>query len=224
MSPPANLADAIANRGIEEIVHFTSNNGLVGALELGALVSRRVLPEEKHLAYVAAPTAAARAEASAYFDKGRDWLDYINLSVSELNSSYFRFASKWHVNSDRWWALLSFSPEILLHDSVVFTTTNNVYEHVRRASGLAGFEAMFMEPIRRKGPTWAAVRRGRGQQLPTCEQAEVLYPTRLSLDFLRAIYVRTEDQHDLVSGWISLYRRNGVNVVISAEKFLGAQN
>jgi hypothetical protein len=213
----------IARRQIAEIVHFTSNNGLVGCLQLGALVSRRQLPAEKHLSYVVAPTAAVRAEESEFFDKDRDWLDYVNLSISEINARYFRFASGWHQGSDRWWVVLSFDSAILGHDGVYFTTTNNIYPLVRRGEGAAGLDALFGNSIRRKAG-WIASRNLRAENLPTCEQAEVLYPYRLSLDYLRKVYVRTDEQHDIVSGWLNLYRRGDVEVVIGDEKFFGVPN
>jgi len=217
------IGDIITERQIAEIVHFTSNNGLVGCLELGALVSRRQLPAEKHLSYVAAPTAATRAEDSDFFDKDRDWLDYVNLSISEINKSYFRFAQGWHQNSDRWWVIMSFDPAVLKQDGVFFATTNNIYPFVRRGEGADGLSALFSDSIQRK-LGWTAYRGLRASNLATCEQAEVLYPSRISLDYLRKVYVRTDEQHDIVSGWLNLYRRGGVEVIISEEKFNGVSN
>lgn len=219
-----NLRRLLEERGVAEIVHFTSNNGLVGSLQLHSLISRRALPKEKHLAYVAAPTASARAEAQEFFNKDRDWLDFINMSISEINSSYFRFASKWHVNEDRWWVILSFCPTIATHDGVYFTTTNNIYDHVQRGHGELGFNALFVDNVRRKGPNWRAYRGDRPDRLPTCEQAELLYPSRLSLDFLRKIYVRSGENHDVVEGWLRYFKRDGVDVVIDPSKFVGVPN
>lgn len=217
------IREIIDERKISEIVHFSSNKGLVGCLELGALVSRRQLPVEKHLSYIASPTAAVRVEDSAFFDKVTDWLDYVNLSISEINSSYFRFAEGWHDGTDRWWVIMSFDPIILEHPGVVFASTNNIYPLVVRSDGADGLNSIFREPIARK-PGWNAYRRNRGSRLPTCQQAEVLYPSRLSLDYLRKVYVRTGDQHDIVCGYLSYYHRRDVEVVIDADKFRGESN
>ncbi|CAN7161510.1 DUF4433 domain-containing protein [Paraburkholderia hospita] len=218
------IKEVVIARGISEVVHFTSNHGLVGALQVGAVVSRRQLPAENHLAYIAAPTSATRREAEEYFDKNEDWLDFVNLSISEINASYFNFASKkWHVTGDRWWAILSFSPDILSHDGVYFATTNNIYDFVSRQPGASGLEKLFAPSVRRKG-SWTAYRRDRAENLPTCEQAEVLYPKRLSLDYLERVYVQNGDDYDLVSGWLNYYKRPDVQVLIDAAKFDGQPN
>lgn len=222
------MSDAInqivAVRNITEIVHFTSNHGLVGSLEVGAVLSRRQLPAEKHLAYISAPTSATRREAEEYFNKDKDWLDFVNLSITEINTSYFKFASeRWHVTGDRWWAILVFSPEILAHDGVYFATTNNIYDMVVRQSDEVGLQNLFAPMVRRKS-TWRVNRGNRADNLPTCEQAEVLYPKRLSLKYLRKIYVRNGEEHDCVSGWLNFYKRPDVEVVIDEAKFAGKPN
>jgi hypothetical protein len=218
------ILDIVEHHGITEVVHFTSNHGLVGTLEVGALLSRRRLPDVDHLAYIAAPTSAQRQEAMSYFDKVEDWLDFINLSLSEINQHYFNFAAnKWHTQGDRWWTILSFRPEVLTHPGVFFTTTNNVYEHVVRGQGEEGLVALFKGPIYRKG-RWLAHRNGRAINLATCQQAEVLYPQSLAVAYLQKIYVATEEQHDLVAGWLRYYRINSVSVTIQPEKFAGVPN
>lgn len=217
------IRDLIEERNITEVVHFTSNHGVVGVIDIGCVLSRRVLPEEKHLSYIAAPTSSSRAEAEEKFDKKEDWLDYVNLSLSEINTNYFRFATRWHQNDSRWWAILSFDPEILTHEGVYFSTTNNIYPYVKRGQGCAGLTALFDGRIKRK-QNWCATRYGRSERLPTCEQAEVLYPERLLIQYLNKIYVKNGDQHDIVKGWLRLYRRSDIAVDVSPEKFQGAPN
>jgi len=217
------ISEVVASRGIEEILHFTSNHGLIGCLEERAVLSRRRLPEQKYLAHVAAPTAATRQEASEFFDKKMDWLDYVNLSISEINFRYFNVAStKWHPE-DRWWVILSFRPEILEHEGVTFTTTNNVYEHVLRSVGVQGLDRLFQTPIARK-QDWVARRGARASNLATCEQAEVLYPCSVSLNHLQRIYVRNDVDYDIVRGWVNYYGLPSIEVLISPQKFIGQQN
>jgi len=116
-----------------------------------------------------------RPEESEFFDKGADWLDFVNLSISEINRSFFDFSKRWSHNQEILWVILSFDPIILTHECVYFATTNNSYEHCRREVGVTGLQALFTNLIRRKG-TWRAHRGSRVDRLPTCEQAEVLYP------------------------------------------------
>ena len=217
------VAQEIIRRGITEIVHFTTNHGLVGMLAKGAVLSRRQLPNESLLRYIAHPNAVTRTEAAEYFDKSADWLDYVNLSVSEINRSYFGFSNRWSHNSDIFWSIMAFDAEILTHQGVHFATTNNVYLFCKRGNGLDGFNAMFATIVRRKGD-WSAKRRNRADWLPTCEQAEVLYPSAVPLEYLRKIYVRTDDDHDCVAGWLAQYDRHDVLVEIAPAKFNGVPN
>ncbi|WP_449467813.1 DarT ssDNA thymidine ADP-ribosyltransferase family protein [Stenotrophomonas humi] len=218
-----NVSDIARERGISEILHFTTNNGLVGVLAKGFLLSRRRLPEDDYLQYIMKCNSAIRPENSAYFDKSKDWLDYVNLSISEVNRRFFRVSNGWHEASDVWWAIMSFDVEILDHDGVYFATTNNGYDLCRRNLGCAGFDLLFAQKIARK-LGWDAFRAAREEWLPTCEQAEVLYPSGLSTDFLRKVYVGTEEQADLASSFLRTFSFDGVEVVVSVDKFLGKLN
>ncbi len=64
----------------------------------------------------------------------------------------------------------------------------------------------------------------RPANLPTCEQAEVLYPEAVSTEYLRCIYVDEDDHHDQASGWLQEFGFKDVDVVISTQKFLGSPN
>lgn len=218
------IADELQNRGINELLHFTTHRGVVGTIAKGALLSRYMLPEENYLQHILHLNAADRPEASVYFDKSNNWLNFVNLSISEINRRYFIVSSeKWHINANVWWCILAFDPIIATHDGVYFTTTNNSYELCKREHGLIGFNNIFSPVIGRK-EGWRAHRAQRGFHLPTCEQAEVLYPEQIPLEYLRSIYVRDEEHHDLVKGCLLEYGWRNVNVYISKEKFLGAPN
>lgn len=217
------LENRIEERDIKEVLHFTTNRGVVGTLALRSLLSRRRLPEEAYLEHVLHPNALVRPEASVYFDKSADWLDYVNLSISQINRRFFDVSERWHKNSDVWWAILAFDPAIMTHDGVHFATTNNGYPYCQRAPGEAGFEALFSPRVQRKLDWWV-VRGRRPEFLPTCEQAEVLYPHQVSTDFLRRIYVRREDDVDSITGWLRELGHRGVDVVLEPTKFLGTPN
>jgi hypothetical protein len=197
------IAGRIGNRGIQEVLHFTSNRGIVGTLARHALLSRYRLPRETYLEHILHMNAANRPEAGTFFDKSRNWLDYVNLSISEINKRYFDVSQRWHLNNDVWWGILAFDPMIMTHSGVMFATTNNSYDLCQRAPDVVGFDALFAPFIRRKSPAWSVHRALRTAELPTCEQAEVLYPEAVPAEFLSRIYVREEDQHDQASGWLA---------------------
>lgn len=222
------LAQRISDRGISEIIHFTTNRGLLGSLHSRHLLSRPLLSEDKYLRHVLQLNAAVRPEESAFFDKSQNWLRFVNLTISEVNRRFLDVSRRWHPH-DIWWCILSFEPEIIAHDGVWFTTTNNGYDACTRAQGTAGFNALFAQNISRKqsgfdGRPWNVRRLNRPDHLPTCEQAEVLYPEKLSLDYLRTVYVEEGEYHDTVVGWLSDYGYENVKVVVGKQKFVGRQN
>lgn len=217
------VRDIIQSRGIQEVLHFTTNRGIVGTLASHALLSRHRLPQEKYLEHVLHVNAAVRPEAAAFFDKSQNWLDYVNLSISEINRRYLTVSKRWHDDRDVWWGILSFDAEIMNHDGVIFATTNNSYDQCVREGGEAGLEKLFANRIVRKNG-WAASRGQRAPELPTCEQAEVLYPGAVDTAFLRKIYVEDEEHHDQASGWLREFGHQGVQVEISPLKFAGKPN
>ena len=218
------LAQLIKDRNIDSTLHFTTNRGIVGILAVRALLSRRQLSEENLLEYVLLVNAATRPEAAAAFDKNEDWLDYVNLSISEVNGRFLQVSKRWHANDDVWWCILEFDPSVMTHDGVYFATTNNSYDRCSRAKGAGGFEALFAERVDRKSNGWFVDRHERPPNLPTCEQAEVLYPRSVDTKHLRRIYVMENEHHDIVGGWLQEFGRGDVHVTVSKEKFGGQPN
>ncbi|HEV2121926.1 MAG TPA: DarT ssDNA thymidine ADP-ribosyltransferase family protein [Chloroflexota bacterium] len=201
------LLRVVADRGIQEILHFTTNRGLTGTLASRTLKSRARLPEDRYLEYIFEPNALLR--------KDLDWLDYVNLSISAINGRFFDVCeSKWHVGEDIFWVVLAFDPVILAHDGVVFTTTNNMYTGVHRDKDTAGLLALFDESITRW--TSNAVRRPGelDRHMPTDEQAEVLYPGELSTRYLRTIYAPSAHAHDLACAQLKIFPHEDVKVII----------
>lgn len=218
------VSEVVALRNISEVLHFTTNRGLVGALSGRRVLSRHRLPDEKSLEHLWRANARSRPESAEHFDKSQNWLDFVNLSISEVNSRYFLVSTRWHETSDYWWVILSFSSEIMCHDSVQFATTNNGYDRCLRAPGATGLEALFAPTIHRKSPAWSVNRGGRPPHLPTCEQAEVLYPGELSTDYLKRVYVKEDGQRDVVGGWLREFDYTGIAVIVDPTKFSGMPN
>lgn len=225
------LTAKIKDRGISEVIHFTTNRGLTGALhsESGYLYSRPLLERNQYLQYVLKLNADVRPEESALFDKTEDWLRFVNLSISEVNRRFLDVSRRWHTNADVWWCILSFDAEIMTHGGVWFATTNNGYDGCERGQEEQGFDALFAPNILRKrigagGKPWYAERKARFDYLPTCEQAEVLYPEKLGLEHLRKVYVEEDEHHDMAAGWLSERNYSGVKVSVNKQKFKGEPN
>ncbi len=215
--PVSKLAEACK---ISEIVHFSTNRGLTGCLHSGYVYPRSKLKTEQQIEHILTLNAPFRAEAEDWFDRTESWIDYVNLSISEITANLFGFSLKWHAGKDLYWVIMSFDPSLLDDDGVYFSTTNNIYEHTSRAKGTDGFEALFRPAIRRKG-NWTAYRKSRASHLSTCEQAEVLYPAGLDMKYLRRVYVREADQKDRVYALLSNFDRSDVEVIVDAKKFEG---
>lgn len=129
-------ADRARERGITEILHYTSQRGVMGAVRKGAVLSREQVENDEDLAFI---------YEGIWPRKDPEWVDHISLSVSRINLDLFDRSRKRF--PDYWWAIMSFGVEILDHDGVVFTTTNNIYPPCERGEDLEGFEAMFGSPI-----------------------------------------------------------------------------
>lgn len=208
------ISSIIKNRGLKEILHFTTNEGLLGILHTRFLKSRKRLPEDKQLKYIFKPNAVWRKDTA--------WLDYINLSISRINAQFFEIASnKWHKARDIWWCVLSFDPIILTHDGVYFATTNNMYTGVKRGRGAAGLEALFANRIIQWDDRVVIRDSQQPLNLATCPQAEVLYPGELSTTFLKKIYVLMAEHDDEICGQVSGVCHPSIEVVVSPKVFNG---
>lgn len=195
------VADVVAERGITEVLHFTTNRGVLGMFAKGAILPRRMLPSEKYLEHVYRPNAEVR--------KDPDWTGHVSLSISRVNTEFFGVSRYWHSDLETWWAIVSLDPVILCHDDVVFVTTNNIYRARRRGRGAAGLEALFANPVAGYygRPTY------RTEDMPaswtTDVQAEALYPGPISTDYVRRIYVLHDDHADLVASQYDILRIRG---------------
>ncbi|HEI8934487.1 TPA: DUF4433 domain-containing protein [Citrobacter freundii] len=174
---------SIKSKNINEILHFTTNLGLLGIIRTGAVLPNAELKEEDTLSFIFQQNSQKRKEWEI------KWLNYVNLSITKLNFEFFEYSKYVHKDKDIYWAVLSFSPSILMDSGVHFTTTNNIYPSCIRGTGVEGFEKMFSDPV--EGKFQKKIYRGQSHlsSWTTCEQAEVLYPGRLNLNRLIKIYV-----------------------------------
>jgi len=206
------VEDVVRRRGIEEVLHFTTNRGVLGVLATGTLKSRQRLSKDKQLEFILKLNASTRKDAA--------WLDYVNLSIVRINSTFFDISSgKWHKGQDIWWAVLAFDPEILAHKGVYFTTTNNMYTGVNRARGEKGIEAMYASKVIRWVGNEVVREKGLAESETTCQQAEVLYPGEVPVKYLKRIYVRTAEEEIEAGGLLGVTGAKGIEVSVNPEKF-----
>ena len=195
------VADVLAERGIVEVVHFTTNRGVLGMFAKGAILPRRMLPEEKYLEHVYQPNAEVRKDPA--------WTGHVSLSISRVNKEFFGVSRHWHSDTETWWAIVSLDPEILCHEDVVFVTTNNIYPARTRGKGADGLLSLFASPV----PGYYGRATERVREMPanwtTDVQAEVLYPGPISTDFVRRIYVLSDEHGDLVASQYDILRSRG---------------
>lgn len=206
------IEQKIEQDGIEEVVHFTTSHGCLGTLFTDFLKSRAKLENDPMVEFLFAPNAALRKDV--------DYLDHVSLSINHINTKFYKTsAGSWHRAEPIFWCILSFDPVILTHDGVEFATTNNMYSGVRRATGRAGFDALYADVITQ----WRGMTVRRPDKLPrcwpTCFQAEALYPGAVSTEFLRKIYVRNGTDQSEVVGFLRATLHRDVAVVIAPEKF-----
>lgn len=191
------IEEIIRSRGITRVLHFTTTSGLLGILATWAVKSRARLPRNKYLEFIYKPNCEIRRDP--------DWLDYVNLSIQRINAIFFDIcANRWH--ADKEWCVLSFTPDILTHKGVVFATTNNSYTGVRRGTGASGLMTFYAARMGQCHCWDSSFERppGLAPNLPTCPQAEVLYPCELSLDFLNRIFLSADEQTDDLAGQIAV--------------------
>lgn len=212
MSPtgPATPGEAAAHRDIREILHFTTDKGVMGALKKHALLSRRGVGSDPELEFIF---------LKVWPEKVPEWAYHISLSITRINRGLYTKAER--NLPDRWWAVLSFAPEIVDHEGVYFVTTNNSYDGVcRRAPGVDGLEDLFSQSVP-WGYQGSVKRRyqGMADNLTTDIQAEVLYPTAISMDYLQRIYVQNSDHRRLIKAWCSAFDVDEPTVEVKPERF-----
>jgi len=180
------VQDVVRKRRINEILHFTTNKGLTGIFASAHVKPRKQLTQDSYLEYIRKYNCPDRSRDTA-------WHDFVNLSISSVNIRLFDISrGKWHHPGENWWCILGFSPSLLDEIGVYFVTTNNIYSGAQRAPGVNGLENMFGQQIVRYPGTVITRLSSLPSSQPTCNQAEVLYPGELSLDYLNTVYVENE--------------------------------
>lgn len=207
------ISEIVELRKIESVLHFTTNRGSLGVLATKALKSRARLNDDALLANIVQLNAPDRSRDAA-------WHDYVNLSISQINSSFFGVsAGKNHKDKDFWWCILDFAPVILEHGGVFFANTNNMYSGVVRKSGAEGLEALFAPRVVQWHSSAVVRQSGLASCYPTCPQAEALYPGEVSTDYLQAIYVSSDAYGDELAAQVAMTNHRPVKIDVRPEFF-----
>ena len=96
-------------------------------------------------------------------------------------------------------------------------TTNNIYPKASRGNGDSGLEALFASPL--DNGKLVLTRSWQPDNITTCNQAEVLYPGPLSLDFLNKVHVKDESGAALISSQAAVCWNQKCEICVSPELF-----
>jgi hypothetical protein len=206
------ISTLIQERKITEVVHFTTNRGLLGILVQRLCKARALLAKDEYLESIYHENTKWRREDPKYWS-------YVNLSISEPNHRFLRISSEdWWANEDLFWAVLSFDPVIMTHPGVLFAPGNMGYEGITPVEGLPGAEALFADRVP-KGFKKTMPRWGRAPHLPTNPQAEVLYPQAVSTRHLQRIYVLTDEDAAKTEAIVSVSGHDEVDIIVDPVTF-----
>lgn len=209
----APVVTSAAERGITQVLHFTTSRGLVGILAKRAVLARSHLTEDLYLEHIYRPNASNRYEAPKY-------QRYVNMSITRVNERFFSISRNWH-KSDPYlhWAVLSFAPDIIGHEGVLFATSNMMHDGVVPQPDTVGFNALFANPAHDGYGRNRPRHPGLSDSESTNNQAELLYPDCLSTTYLRRVYVDTEDDAANVEGIVGVLDHDGLEVVVEPGMF-----
>lgn len=206
------ISALIQERKITEVVHFTTNRGLLGILVQRLCKARALLAQDQYLESIYHENTKIRREAPQYWS-------YVNLSISEPNHRFLRISSEdWWANEDLFWAVLSFDPVIMTHPGVLFAPGNMGYTGIIPVEGLPGAESLFADRVP-AGFNKTMPRRDRAPDLPTNPQAEVLYPQAVSSGHLQRIYVLTDEDAAKAEAIVSVSEHDEVDIIVDPVMF-----
>ncbi len=200
------VVEFVSDCHIENVLHFTTNRGLLGVLASRYLKSRTLLAADEYLENIVTMNARYRTDT--------EWLDRVNLSITRINTDFFRASGNWHRDDDLWWCVISLRPEVLAHPGVYFSTTNNIYPATRRGTGIKGLSALFASTV----PARYSAPQRRTADTPaswtTCVQAEALYPREVPSSFIQRIYVTDDRQAAVVESQIGAVDHPDIEIVV----------
>ena len=70
-------SDVAGRRGVSEILHFTTEKGVLGAIRKQALLSRQRVEDDPDLSFIF---------TGVWPRRDPDWVDHVSLSVTSINA------------------------------------------------------------------------------------------------------------------------------------------
>lgn len=213
VDPADAIARIISERDIKRVLHFTTNQGLLGVLASRELMSRTHLKADDYLENIGILNSKIRREASQY------WA-YVNLSITDINKRFFDIASnKWWKDQDLFWVTIELTPTVLTHDGVLFSTTNMGYTGVVPKVGPEGLEDIFADSVHAGFGNFQ--RRASHQTVdePTNSQAEALYPGAISTEHVTAVYAYTDEHAAIAEAMCAAVGHEPLAIVVAPDVF-----
>jgi len=170
-------------RGVTRLCHFTPGRKLMNMLrDTQAILPTTDLRQE--FEHLLDPTDPARLD-------GRP--DHICCSVQYPNAGYFQRVVRTTPNFPDW-VILGLNPRLLWERPVLFSPRNAAAQYgAFLQEGWAGWQSLFQEAVQGAGGRMFTRDRQMTPNCPTDNQAEVLIPGRIPLDYIEAIIVPNQD-------------------------------
>lgn len=165
------LREAIINRGITRLCHFTPSRNLVHiATDPRGILATKLLSDDERAIYN--PTDLARYDGQP---------GHVCCSIQYPNAWYFRKArADERIFTD--WVVLLLSPDCILRQNVKFCTRNAAAGGGQfLAKGLDAFNGMFAESVSGSQSRIYTRCPGHPSNVPTDQQAEVMIPDSIDL-------------------------------------------
>lgn len=185
----------IIKRNIQYLVHFTPTINLIGMCEIGYILPRHELMNQKLF----------NEEMSDYIeftdDIRLDGDKYINTSIQHPNYMLLK-KFKERSKDKPWvrWCVIKINPKYIFDDKTLFSVTNAANKYNREIVGITGdfekFKSMFADTVKVVSANYSIEkhRTGLSDNLTTDPQAEVLIKREIPLsDILEIAFENEED-------------------------------
>jgi hypothetical protein len=188
------IMEAIEDRGIEEIIHFTRIENIESIITNGILSRNKA--KEKSIRIIASDT-----------DRFDNFLDYISTSISFPNYKMFFTKREQEISE---WAVIKISPSILYEKDCKFFNDNAASN---KSTQIEDINEIFEENIEIKGK----IKERQpyiNRNMPTNPQAEVLVKDEIEVGYIKSIIVHKEEVKNQIK-----FKVPQINIEVDANYF-----